>query len=31
MLGEAEKALTNSEYIRLGDSFRILADDSDVT
>ena len=31
MLGEAEKALTNSEFFRLGDSFRILADDSDVT
>ncbi len=31
MLGEAEKALSNSEFFRLGDSFRILADDSDVT
>ena len=31
MLGEAEKALINSEFFRLGDSFRILADDSDVT
>jgi len=31
MLGEAEKALTNSEFFRLGDSLRILADDSDVT
>jgi len=30
MLGEAEKALSNSEFFRLGDSFRILADDSDV-
>jgi len=31
MLAEAEKALSNSEFFRLGDSFRILADDSDVT
>jgi hypothetical protein len=31
MFAEAEKALSNSEFFRLGDSFRILADDSDVT
>jgi len=31
MLAEAEKALSNSEFFRLGDSFTVLADDSDVT
>ena len=31
MFAEAEKALSNSEFFRLGDSFRIFADDSDVT
>ena len=31
MLGEAEKAFSNSEFFRLGDSFRILTDDSDDT
>ena len=31
MFAEAEKAFSNSEVFRLGDSFRILADDSDVT
>jgi len=29
MLGEAEKALSNSEFFRLGDSFRVLTDDTD--
>jgi hypothetical protein len=31
MFGEAEKAFSNSEFFRLGDSFRILTDDSDDT
>ena len=31
MFAEAEKALSNSEFFRLGDSFTVLADDSDVT
>ena len=31
MFAEAEKAFSNSEFFRLGDSFRILTDDSDDT
>lgn len=31
MFAEAEKAFSNSEFFRLGDSFTVLADDSDVT
>ena len=31
MFGESEKAFSNSEFFRLGDSFRILTDDSDDT
>ncbi len=31
MFAEAEKAFYNSEFFRLGDSFRILTDDSDDT
>ena len=31
MFAEAEKAFANSEFFRLGDSFTVLADDSDVT
>ena len=31
MFVEAEKAFSNSEFFRLGDSFRILTDDSDDT
>ena len=31
MFAEAEKAFSNSEFFRLGDSFIVLADDSDVT
>ena len=31
MFAEAEKASSNSEFFRLGDSFRILTDDSDDT
>ncbi len=31
MFAEAEKAFSNSEFFRLGDSFTGLADDSDVT
>ena len=29
MFGEAEKAFANSEFFRLGDSFRVLTDDTD--
>ena len=31
MFAEAEKAFSNSEFFRLGDSFIVLADDTDVT
>ena len=31
MFAEAEKAFSNSEFFRLGDSFRVLTDDSDDT
>ena len=31
MFAEAEKGFSNSEFFRLGDSFVVLADDSDVT
>ena len=31
MFAEAENAFSNSEFFRLGDSFRVLVDDSDVT
>ena len=31
MFAESEKAFSNSEFFRLGDSFTVLADDSDVT
>jgi len=31
MFGESEKAFSNSEFFRLGDSFRILTDDTDDT
>ena len=31
MFAEAEKAFSNSEFFRLGDSFVVLADDTDVT
>ncbi len=31
MFAEAEKAFSNSEFFRLGDSFRVLTDDSDAT
>jgi hypothetical protein len=31
MFGESEKAFSNSEFFRLGDTFRILTDDSDDT
>ena len=31
MFAEAENAFSNSEFFRLGDSFRILTDDSDAT
>ena len=31
MFAEAEKAFSNSEFFRLGDSFTVLADDTDVT
>ena len=31
MFAEAEKAFSNSEFFRLGDSFRVLADDSEAT
>ena len=31
MFAEAENAFSNSEFFRLGDSFRVLVDDTDVT